>query len=1076
MGPELTIKTILDRCGTVSFKRGESFYYKNKVSVQVIQPDYWKAVVKGNEDFHVSISNPNNELKTDCSCPKLASVDQDCQHIASVLIALYHQQQKQTGVPKIKPRRMHSGKDASQDFLTIFDKKRNTRAISEQTHFETRTRVSLKIQAHVLDLETDHPVMGVSLQVDELPVQSIQEFLLSLKAGQAYPLSQARTFDLNHYCFSKTVEPLIQELIVCAEDETSTSKDSGEKTERTNPNQLILLPSVWHRFVQHLTPSVEFTITFKGSAYSGYRTLEDLLPLTFQFEEVDAESIQLLIQGLDEVFVLKDYGLAWCEGLFKRLETEDATRLWDVQRMLAAQHGPVITIPKRQSGVIKKQILPSLRRLGRVIGVEVLRNTYKPPELKAKLYLDRIRNRLLAGLEFHYNELIIDPFDDQTAHSELFVERDLQKETHILALIKESQFTETDGGFYLHNEALEFQFLTQQLPKLQKWVEVLATTAVRTRVSKNTFRPQIRVRVKKDRTNWLEFKFEMEGISNDDIRSVLGAIEEKKQYYRLPNDTLLSLETEDFDEVRRLLLKPKITAEDLLSGLNLTFASSLELLESVEGRDIFQFDESYQAVLEKLSHPERAEFDVPKRFESVLRSYQKTGFKWLKTLAHYGFGGVLADDMGLGKTVQAIAYIESELAAVRNTGRPILIVCPSSLTYNWLNELQTFAPETNTKIIEGTPKKRRNLLKAQDGVDVFITSYPMVRSDVSAYEKTAFHTIFFDEAQSFKNPLSQTARTVKRLDADHRFALTGTPLENALEELWAVYHVVFPELFLSIREFSTLSKADITKRIRPFMLRRMKREVLSELPEKHAATDPVDLFPEQKSLYAAYLAKLRHDTLKHLDQETRNKNRIKILAGLTRLRQICCHPSLFIDGYSGRSAKFEHLLSLLDQAQHSGRRVLVFSQFTKMLGLIRRELIKQGRSFFYLDGETPSEERVALCNQFNGGERDVFLISLKAGGTGLNLIGADTVILYDTWWNPAVEEQATDRAYRMGQKKDVQVIKLISTGTVEEKMSELQDKKRALIDEMIDSDRPEQPKLSDEELKQILTGNLEWEV
>jgi SNF2 family DNA or RNA helicase len=328
--------------------------------------------------------------------------------------------------------------------------------------------------------------------------------------------------------------------------------------------------------------------------------------------------------------------------------------------------------------------------------------------------------------------------------------------------------------------------------------------------------------------------------------------------------------------------------------------------------------------------------------------------------------------------------------------------------------------------------------------------------------------VFFDEAQAFKNPLTETARAAKKLQSDHRFALTGTPVENSLEELWSIFHVVFPELFRGLKEYSKLPRKNIARRIRPFLLRRLKEEVLSELPEKMESLESVELFPEQKKLYAAYLAKLRHDTLKHLDKDTIRKNRIKILAGLTRLRQICCHPSLFVDGYKGKSSKFEQLKQIIKESRLSGRRVLIFSQFTKMLELISRELTKQGLPFFYLDGQTPAEERVEICDRFNRGERDLFLISLKAGGTGLNLMSADTVILYDTWWNPAVEEQAADRAHRIGQKNVVQVIKLVARGTIEEKMNELQEKKRHLVEAIIDSEDRMMAVLTEEDIREIL--------
>ena len=560
----------------------------------------------------------------------------------------------------------------------------------------------------------------------------------------------------------------------------------------------------------------------------------------------------------------------------------------------------------------------------------------------------------------------------------------------------------------------------------------------------------------------------MDGIPEKQIREVLQALEEKRKYYRLRDGSLLSLETREFAEIHRFLQSPQIKNKDLADGLRLSMNQSLPLLDTVDGSNTFKLEASFRQFLETIHNPGSLEFPVPSRLVPILKDYQKLGFQWMKTLAYYGFGGVLADDMGLGKTIQSLAFILSELPEIRKSKLPVLIVCPSSLTYNWLSEIMKFAPELRAIVIDGNKIERAKIQKELTDIDIVITSYPLLRMDLKWYERQAFYTVFFDEAQAFKNPTTQTARAVKKIQTDYRFALTGTPVENSIEELWSIFHIVFPELFLGLKEYSKLSRKTIARRIRPFLLRRLKEDVLSEFPKKIESTESMELLPEQKKLYAAYLAKLRHDTLKHLDKDTLRKNRIKILAGITRLRQICCHPSLFVDNYNGTSAKFEQLMQIVEQSKLSGRRVLIFSQFTKMLELIGRQLAMKGLPFFYLDGQTPSEDRVEICNRFNSGERDLFLISLKAGGTGLNLMSADTVILYDTWWNPAVEEQAADRAHRLGQKNDVQVIKLVARGTIEEKMNELQDKKRHLIEEIIDPEEKKLSALTEEDLREIL--------
>ena len=405
---------------------------------------------------------------------------------------------------------------------------------------------------------------------------------------------------------------------------------------------------------------------------------------------------------------------------------------------------------------------------------------------------------------------------------------------------------------------------------------------------------------------------------------------------------------------------------------------------------------------------------------------------------------------------------------IREQASPALIVAPASLVYNWLNELRKFAPAIRAAIADGTAAGRSRLLKQSGQHDVLITSYPLLRKDMAHYAKLSFHTLILDEAQYFKNAATQTAQAVKELRAQHRFALTGTPIENRLEELWSIFGAVFPALFPSRAAFHELPRETVARRARPFLLRRLKSDVLGELPEKIESIQASELLPEQKKLYVAMLAQLQQETVKHLNADSFQQNRIKILAGITRLRQLCCHPALFVEGYTGGSAKLESLIDIIDECRSSGKRLLVFSQFTDMLKLIGRGLGRQGISYFYLDGDTPASERVELCSRFNSGERELFLLSLKAGGTGLNLTGADTVILYDLWWNPAVEQQAADRAHRIGQKKVVQVIRLVAQGTIEDKMYALQQRKKSMIDDILHPGQEGPQGLTEQDIKEIL--------
>jgi len=1048
-------------CGTVSFKRGDYFYQTNKVIFQQFLPNRCQATVISDEDFQVAIEiGPNDDLRTECSCPKLASFTKECQHIAAVLISIYEHQQKGT-IPTVAQA---TNQELTEGLLNLFSAQ-PVRSSGHQLHFEKRKVLDIEFTLKPIDIGKGRNLFTIGITVESIKVQNIRNLLEQIRLGKTCILSSSFTFDPSQHCFQKENNDVLEQLIQVMRDE----KVYMDVVPDTTQEQLLFIPSsVWGRLLSFLQNIPKVLVEYDGQTYLGLHVSDEGLPLQFDFTKAEGNGYQLKVKNLGRMFFLEPYHFVLFEGKMKKLEEQDFKRLSDLKKMLDASGTSQIPIPQAQIQFFLEKVAPGLKKLGQVTIAESITKQLMYTPLVAKLYLDRLKNRLLAGLEFHYGNLMINPLENRDLPAGAVVIRDVEKEEEILQIFEDSSFAKTDGGYFLHHEELEYDFLTYVVPRLQKLVRIYATTAVRNRISRENFRPQVRVRIKKERTNWLEFKFEMDGIPERHIHEVLAALEEKRKYYRLPNGSLLSLQTREFNEIQRFLYSPLTKNKDLASGLDLPIEQSLQLLDTVEVSDAFKLEESFRQFLDHLHHPGKLKFDVPTSLEPVLKEYQKQGFKWMKTLAFYGFGGILADDMGLGKTVQSIAYISSVQSDIRKNIQPVLVVCPSSLTYNWLAEIRKFASQLKTVVIDGTKAERTKLLTERTGVDVMIISYPLLRREINWFEKQTFHTVFFDEAQAFKNPLTQTARAVKKLESNYRFALTGTPVENSLEELWSIFHVVFPELFLGLKEYSKLTRQTIARRIRPFLLRRLKEDVLAELPEKMESLESVELLPEQKKLYAAYLAKLRHDTLKHLDKDTIRKNRIRILAGLTRLRQICCHPGLFVDNYQGNSAKFEQLLKIVEESRISGRRVLIFSQFTKMLELIGRALTVQGMPFFYLDGQTPSEERVEICERFNQGERDLFLISLKAGGTGLNLMSADTVILYDTWWNPAVEEQAADRAHRMGQKNVVQVIKLVARGTIEEKMNELQDKKRHLIEEIIDSDEKVMSALTEEDIREIL--------
>ncbi|WP_421385163.1 SNF2 helicase associated domain-containing protein [Bacillus salacetis] len=1049
MNSKLNSKFITDMCGSVSFKRGEVYYKNNAVEIEDYQHNYCKAIVKGGERFEVIVTkDAHGDIHTNCSCPKLASFTLECQHVAAVLLAIKDRQQ--------------GGQDLADGFLNLFNNK-NKKTSGYQRHFETRTILDVEFTIKPVLTNEDAYLFGMELMVNRRKVTDIRTFLQNVREGQIFTIADDLTYDPQYHCFENDKDKVITELIHIVHDE------KVYLTDMHNKDQILLIPPTsWEQLCPLLLNEEDITLDDAGHLFNGLSSSEKPLPLKFTFDNTKEEEYVLKVRGLHWMIVFLPYNAVLREGILYPLSPEDCQRLADIKTMLETTGTNEIPIPGDKIGYFLEKVAVDLKRLGHVEIAGSLREKYMRTPLTAKLYLDRVRNRLLAGLEFQYDNIVINPLEEKEVPTGDMLVRDTQKEKEILRIMDESSFAKTEGGYILQNEELEYEFLYYMVPKLKKLAGIYATTAVRNRIFTGKSTPKIRIKVKRDRMNWLEFKFDMDGIPEREIHELLSALEEKRKYYRLQNGSLLSLETKEIQEIQRFLRSSQADHIDFAKGLALPMNQCLDLLDHVESNDSFRMEKTFRDFLESLRNPGSLTFPVPENLSPILRDYQKKGFHWMKSLAHYGFGGVLADDMGLGKTLQSITFIQSILPDIRQHSQPALIVCPSSLTYNWLGEFRKFSPGIKAVIIDGEKSRRQERQRNLKDTDVVITSYPLLRKDIHWFEKQHFSVVFYDEAQYFKNPVTQTARAVKKIQAEHRFALTGTPIENSIEELWSIYHVVFPQLFLGLKDYSQLTRKTIARRLQPFMLRRVKEEVLSELPAKLETRESVELLPEQKKLYAAYLAKLKHDTLKHLDKDTLRKNKIRILAGITRLRQICCHPGLFVDGYTGNSAKLVQLMTIIEEAMASGRRVLIFSQFTRMLDFIGRDLAGKGIPFFYLDGSTPSEERIDLCNRYNEGERDIFLISLKAGGTGLNLHSADTVILYDTWWNPAVEEQAADRAHRMGQQNTVQVIKLVASGTIEEKMNELQEKKRNLVEELITSQEKKDSTLTEEDIREIL--------
>ena len=555
---------------------------------------------------------------------------------------------------------------------------------------------------------------------------------------------------------------------------------------------------------------------------------------------------------------------------------------------------------------------------------------------------------------------------------------------------------------------------------------------------------------------------------------ILKAYKKKRKFYKLKNGQILSLDNQELQDLDHLTDTLSLPVQDIVRGEVQIPTYRLFEIDQMMQDDTslhYQRSEELKKWIEDFQTKEH-EFDVPEHYQAILRDYQKKGYQWLRLMEHYHFGGILADDMGLGKTLQMITYFDS----LKGQGTH-LVIAPASLILNWQDELMKFSNDLNVLCVYGNKEEREKHLKNQEQYDVLITSYDYLRRDIEWYEKLSFHTVVIDEAQNIKNPKTRNAICVKRLKAKQRFALTGTPIENSLAELWSIFDFLMPyylyhySYFLEqferpiVKEHNEQKQERLKQMITPFVLRRNKKDVLYELPEKIEQTLYMHLSEEEEKLYLANLVQVNQSLQQKLDVQ--KLGHIDILAMLTRLRQLCQDSRLLYPEFQGPSSKLKGCMELIHSLKDNHKKILLFSSFTSLLHLIEEQCQKEHVSYYLLDGSTPKEKRKKMVDKFQNDDTTLFLISLKAGGSGLNLTSAQAVIHYDPWWNMSAKNQATDRAHRIGQQETVQVFSLIMKNTIEEKIMELQMQKKNLADTFVEGNEGSITSMSLEDMKSL---------
>lgn len=712
---------------------------------------------------------------------------------------------------------------------------------------------------------------------------------------------------------------------------------------------------------------------------------------------------------------------------------------------------------------ILEELLTLLRKISNDITLDKKVKEFTENLIAPQFYFSKDKNKLCCNVKVNYCGEKIDLINEEKNKSFL---RDLKREEKICMELERLRFIKKKDEFLFIGEDEDiFNLVSYELENLKRLGTVnLSKDFKGIRIITSSFISSYL----EEEDNYFSFKYNVGDLSLRELNSSIDALKNKERFYKTDKNDFLDLTDmkvvgflnliEDLNNGNEL--DNNILKIDKNKALYLEYIMKQRSLECING------EEALKNIRESITSKDYKALEPPKDLNATLRQYQLVGYNWLCEIANMGFGGILADDMGLGKTIQTISFLLSK------KGSKSLVITPTSLIYNWKDEFNNFASSLNIGIVHGSKAEREKVLANESEYDVLMTTYGTLRNDFEKYKETMFDYCIIDEAQNIKNKTSQSTKIVKSINAKCRIALTGTPIENNLTELWSIFDFVMPRFLYSEERFKNKfitngdkNIEDLKILIKPFILRRLKKDVLEELPDKIERKYLVEMPEPQKQVYKAYMKEVKGKI------KLNKEDKITIFSYLTKLRQLCLDPSLLIEDYLGGSGKIKTTINILRDEFNTDRKILIFSQFTSVLKKIEEEIIKEDVEYLYLDGSVKAKERINLVNKFNESSNiKVFLISLKAGGTGLNLTSANLVIHFDPWWNPAIEDQATDRAHRIGQKRVVEVIKLISQDTIEEKIVKLQEDKKELINNVMNGevmDGKVLNKLSDEEILEL---------
>ncbi|MFQ8706634.1 MAG: SNF2-related protein [Thomasclavelia sp.] len=1050
-----------------NWKNAHSYYKDNVITNMSVLKQENEYHIDGTVEIygrtttsHIVVDTSGKIITFECNCPNCHKNELACGHIGVLLLKFY-------------------SLDMS-DIPFQFNQKIDYRAkfeeferIREEKMIQTKLKESKQLIETYLDPKKINIIGNDLIELFPTINYSFNRILINYRIGNSktYLIKNLKEF-INNYRYHKTYS--YGSKLIIDHDHKLFSNEALKQIAFIKDNSEFIDEIERYRSIDINKHNIdEFFETYLTNLNINiFFTTIDLNNITINIEDKE-DYFEVSLLPVEGELIIGNQYIYYLENNILNRYSLDMSQI--TKKLLEKLDKENLIISKEDFGYFGKYIIDQILPYISIVGTNI--DDYMPSVITLLVYIDlNTFGDLTINLEYRDEEgnVLFDGKYIDSYETKLPLNVD-----NALALIDDyAKYDELTNMYLITNSDEDvYYFIKNILPKLNHYCEVFVSEDIKNINKPKNISLNIGIRLK---NNLLEIDLDSINVSKTEIQDILNSIQRKKSYHRLKNGEFINLEDKTLNEAYSLIKDLNLSNENIKDGsivIDKSKALFLNQLSMDKESITFNRNQQFQELINKLTYSNNNNYSIPQPYQQILREYQCEGYKWIMTMSEYGFGGILADDMGLGKTLQMITVLEN----TKHDNKVSIVITPATLILNWQDEIKKFSTDLNVLCISGSLATRKKLIEQINNYNVIITSYDYLRRDYNLYKDYCFEYIILDEAQYIKNQTTKNAKAVKELNGIHHFALTGTPIENSLAELWSIFDFLMPNYLFSyhyfkehferpiVRDEDKDTQLRLKKMVEPFILRRTKQDVLDELPDKIENNIKIAFSKDEEKLYIANLSQINNKLQNVLNVEQIDK--IQILSMMTRLRQLCCEPRILYNEIQEPSSKLKACLDIIKKAKENNQKVLLFSSFTTSLSLIEKELRKEDISYYVLTGATNKIKRHQLVNAFQNDNTNVFLISLKAGGTGLNLTAASIVIHYDPWWNMSAQNQATDRAYRIGQTNNVQVYKLIMKNSIEEKIQKLQEQKQDLSNIFIENNTGSITKMSTSDIIALFSAD-----